>query len=84
MIRHTGYARPQDPAPLAASRLVLGLWLAKLGKYLAAMACVLIAGQAAGRVPASELALFALVIVAAIAHASGRICISHALARQRL
>jgi hypothetical protein len=84
MIRDMGYAPPQDAARLAASRLVLGLWLAKLGKYLAAMACVLIAGHAAGRLPASQLAVFALVIVAAIAHASGRICISHALARQRL
>ncbi len=60
-------------APRAApARVILGLCLVKLGKHLAVLACLLILGQAAGHFHVSQLTIFALIVLSAITHSSGK------------
>jgi hypothetical protein len=72
------------PAPLAKvagvapARLVFALWLAKLGKHLAVLACLLIVGHASGRLHVSQVTVFALIIIATISHWSSKVCFSRA------
>jgi hypothetical protein len=66
------------PAP---SRIIFGLCLVKLGKHLAVLACLLILGQAAGRLHVSQLAIFALIVLSAISYSSGKSYLATALAQ---
>ena len=60
-------ARSQRSASAIASAAVL----AKLAKHLALLACLAIVGQASGRAAIGVLAIFSLVLIAAVLHSIG-------------
>jgi hypothetical protein len=59
------------PARLQASTYASAVFLAKLAKHLALIACLMIAGAASGRVAAGEMAILITVVAAAILHSIG-------------
>ena len=56
----------------SVSALASGAVLAKLAKHLALLACLAIVGQASGRAAIGALAIFSLVVIAAVLHSIGR------------
>ena len=52
---------------------VIGACLIKLAKHLALMTCLLIIGEPVGRFAVSQLALFVMVLTAAVLHSIGRV-----------
>jgi uncharacterized membrane protein YcaP (DUF421 family) len=54
----------------------------KIAKHLAVVACLLILGRAAGQFHISQLTIFALIVLAAIGHSSGKTCLALARPKQ--
>jgi hypothetical protein len=65
--------KPAGAKRIHPSACVVAVFLPKLAKHLALIACFLILGAASGRIAASETAIFLTVAAAALAHSIGRV-----------
>jgi hypothetical protein len=79
----TATAASAGARQLPPSRIVLGLFLVKLGKHLAVLAALLIVGQAAGKFDLGQVTIFMLIVLAAISHSSGKAYLARALAYRK-
>ena len=62
----------RTPSPYSHIPAALAVFLSKVAKHLALLACLLILGKATGRLTSGQFAIFCLTILAMIAHLAGR------------
>jgi hypothetical protein len=65
------------------SRLVLGLFLVRLGKHLAVLGALLIVGRAAGHFDAEQATILALIVLSALSHSSGKAYLTRAVGSRK-
>ena len=60
------------PSPYSHITAALAVFLSKVAKHLALLACLLIVGKATGRLTTGQFVIFCLTIFASVAHLAGR------------
>ena len=70
---HRQQSKAVSTKSFVAPSCVIGACLIKLAKHLALMTCLLIIGEPVGRFAVSQLALFVMVLTAAVLHSIGRV-----------
>ena len=70
---HRQQSKAVSTKSFVAPSCVIGAFLIKLAKHLALMTCLLIIGEPIGRFAVSQLALFLMVLTAAVLHSIGRV-----------
>lgn len=60
------------PSPCSHITAALAVFLSKVAKHLALLACLLIVGKATGRLTTGQFVIFCLTIFASVAHLAGR------------